>query len=295
MAIICTNDSLLCWCIYASLGLVDLMLSLYIGNLPIDCCYIRSRSRVIPNLGRQHIIRRLELSRNVSSHRFHRVSKYSVNCAIDVQHVWWFAGLRFFRPHMCAMCTCALDIMRHVAVIWMELSSRLFGAKPLPRPMMTNCQMGLHEKGEVKFELKYKMFHWRYIFASVVSVQLWLINSTIRNTAICILFRQKCKWPGAHKYGRISYFLVPLIDPLSYWRDADFYTNHYIFPIIYIYIYTMLTNDFEFRIWNYVQNVEYIFRAWIWPYLPILLKLHNYLPHFLVPSSFLCNLAARHS
>ena len=38
---------------------------------------------------------------------------------------------------------------------------RLFGAKPLPEPMMTHCQLGLWKQRPVKMLSKLEYFHWQ--------------------------------------------------------------------------------------------------------------------------------------
>ena len=44
------------------------------------------------------------------------------------------------------------------------MACRLFGAKPLPEPVLTYCQLDLWQQISVKFELKYKTFHsWKGI------------------------------------------------------------------------------------------------------------------------------------
>ena len=41
-----------------------------------------------------------------------------------------------------------------------EMACRLFGAKPLPHPMLTHCQLDPLKQTSVKFESKYKTFDW---------------------------------------------------------------------------------------------------------------------------------------
>ena len=41
------------------------------------------------------------------------------------------------------------------------MTCRLFGAKPLPEPMLVNCPLDPWEQTSVKFESKYKTFHSR--------------------------------------------------------------------------------------------------------------------------------------
>ena len=49
------------------------------------------------------------------------------------------------------------------------MACRLFGAKPLPEPILTYCQLYPEEQTSVKFKSKYKAFHsWNHIWKNVV-------------------------------------------------------------------------------------------------------------------------------
>ena len=48
------------------------------------------------------------------------------------------------------------------------MACRLFGAKPLPEPMPTSCQLDTYEQNSVKFESKFKVFHSQNVFENIV-------------------------------------------------------------------------------------------------------------------------------
>ena len=43
------------------------------------------------------------------------------------------------------------------------MACRLFGAKPLPEPMLTYCQLDPYEQTSLKFESKYKTFAFELV------------------------------------------------------------------------------------------------------------------------------------
>ena len=51
------------------------------------------------------------------------------------------------------------------SVLVQIIACRLFGAKPLPDPMLTCCELHHYEQTFVKFKSKYKTFHsWKWIW-----------------------------------------------------------------------------------------------------------------------------------
>ena len=45
---------------------------------------------------------------------------------------------------------------------WVQvMACRLFGAKSLPEPMLAYCQLDPYEQSSVKFQSKFKHYHWR--------------------------------------------------------------------------------------------------------------------------------------
>ena len=73
---------------------------------------------------------------------------------------WWFATLwpscfNSSTPSAAYMCRWTESALVQV------MACRLFGAKPLPEPMFTFCQLDHQEHTSVKFESKYKTFNSR--------------------------------------------------------------------------------------------------------------------------------------
>ena len=67
-------------------------------------------------------------------------------------------------------------------VAFVQAMACLLGAKPLPEPMLTYCQLNPSEKTSGKFESKYKTFHswkriWKYQWNGGHFVQRWVTSS----------------------------------------------------------------------------------------------------------------------
>ena len=48
------------------------------------------------------------------------------------------------------------------------MACAMFGAKPLPEPVLKYCQLDTEEQNSMKFESKYKTFHHENAFGNVI-------------------------------------------------------------------------------------------------------------------------------
>ena len=128
------------------------------------------------------------------------------------------------------------------------MACRLFGAKPLPEPMLTHCQLDPEEQTSVEFKSKYKAFHYENAFKNVVcevatilsrrrwvnsccdefiigniKIQAhfsmigwhkWLKSVYVKDENLFILHSQYhgCWWPGDARRQGISSLGIDLVD-----------------------------------------------------------------------------------
>ena len=96
------------------------------------------------------------------------------------------------------------------------MACRLFGAKPLPEPMLTYCQLDPKKQTSVKFESQYKIFHswkciWRY---RLRNVGYFVQGEMTWCDTLCGISCHMVIWSGSHKPQ------VHLATRITLWADV---------------------------------------------------------------------------